>query len=172
MDNEIEKKFIQQFIVKNIRERLLFELSGKKRQDGIGRFCHNADDLLLKEKIILSGKELFHNEIVKTVEKYDLSKQWYIIAYNPIFDKKICKLSEALNLVLGNGMAAIIVSDNIAIIETEQCFGTPMRYICYTKFRFILVTILSYHGFFFNINVHSAFGFNLVLTNLCCWGKI
>lgn len=134
MENEIEKEFIRKFIVKNIRERLLFELSGKKRQDGIGRFCHNADDLLLKEKIILSGKELFYDDIVKTAEKYNPSKQWYIIAYNTILDKKSCKLSEALNLVLGNGMAAIIVSDNMAIIETEQCFGTPMRYICYTKF--------------------------------------
>lgn len=133
MDKEIEQRFIRKFIVTNIQERLLFELSGKKRQDGIGRFCDNADDLLLKEKIILSGKELFHDEIVKIAEKYNLSKQWYIIAYDPILDKKSCKLSEALNLVLGNGMAAIIVSDNMAIIETEQCFGTPMRYICYTK---------------------------------------
>lgn len=133
MDNEIEKKFVQQFIIKNIRERLLFELSGKKRPNGIGRFCHNADDLLIKEKIILSGNELFHDEIIKTAEKYNSSKQWYIIAYDPILDKKSCKLSEALNLVLGNGMAAIIVSDNMAVIETEQCSGTPMRYICYSK---------------------------------------
>lgn len=133
MDNEIEKKFIQQFIVKNIRERLLFELSGKKRQNGIGRFCHNADDLLIKDKIILSGNELFHDEIIKTAEKYNISKQWYIIAYDPILDKKSCKLNEALNLVLGSGMAAIVVSDNMAIIETEQCSGTPMRYICYSK---------------------------------------
>ncbi|MDE6708747.1 MAG: hypothetical protein K2K06_12020 [Oscillospiraceae bacterium] len=88
----------------------------------------------MKEKIISSEKKLFHEKVVKTAEKYNLSKQWYIIAYNPILDKKSCKLSEALNLVLGNGMAAIIVSDNMAIIETEQCFGTPMRYICYTKF--------------------------------------
>lgn len=133
-DNEIESKFIQQFIVKNKRDRLLFELSGKKRQAGIGRFCHNADDLLLKEKIILSGKELSHDEMIRTAEKYAVSKQWYIIAYDPTLDRKTCKLSEALELVLGNGMAAIIVSDNMAVIETEQFLGTPMRYICYTGF--------------------------------------
>lgn len=134
MDNKIEKNFIQKFIIKNKRERLLFELSGKKRQHGIGRFCHTADDLLLKNKIILSGNKLYYDEIIKTAEKYTLSKQWYIIAYDPVLDKKTCKLGEALDFVLGNGMAAIIVSDNMAVIETEQCFGTPMRYICYTKF--------------------------------------
>ena len=133
-DNEIETRFIQKFIVINKRDRLLFELNGKKRQAGIGRFCHNADDLLLKEKIIKSGRDLSRDEIVKAVEKLNSSKHWHIIAYDPKLDKKSCKLSEALELVLGNGMAAIIVSDNMAIIETEQDFGTPMRYICYTKF--------------------------------------
>lgn len=131
--NEMEKRFIQHFIVKNKRERLMFELSGKRRQDGIGRFCRNADDLLLKEKIILSGRELFHDEIVKTAEKFSPSRQWYIIAYDSKLDKKSCKLSEALNLIWGSGMAAIIVSDNMAIIKTKQCFGTSIRYICYDR---------------------------------------
>lgn len=129
MNNEIEKKFIQQFIIKNKQDRLLFELSSKKRQNGIGRFCHSADDYLIKDKIKLSGNKLYYDEIVKAAEKYSSSKQWYIIAYDPMLDKKLCKLSDALDLVLGNGMAAIIVADNMAIVETEQCMGTPMRYV-------------------------------------------
>ena len=129
MNNEIEKKFIQQFIIKNKQDRLLFELSGKKRQNGIGRFCHNADDYLIKDKIKLSGNKLYYDEIIEIAEKYCSSKQWYIIAYNPALDKKLCSLSDALDLVLGNGMAAVIAADNMAIVETEQYMGTPMRYV-------------------------------------------
>lgn len=129
MDNVIEEKFVRQFIVKNRRDRLLFELNGKKRLDGIGRFCHNADDLLQKEKILASGNDLYYDEIVRTVGKFHVSKQWYIMAYDEMMDKRFCSLDDALDLVLGNGMAAIIVSGNVAIVETEQCLGTPMRYI-------------------------------------------
>ena len=91
--SEIEQKFIRQFIVKSKRDRLLYELGGKKRQNGIGRFCHNVDELLLKEKTILSGQDLSYDEILQTAEKTDPSKQWYIIAYDPTLDRTYCKLS-------------------------------------------------------------------------------
>jgi hypothetical protein len=37
------------------QDRLLFELGGKKRRDGVGRFCHNEEDILKPEKIMMSG---------------------------------------------------------------------------------------------------------------------
>lgn len=45
----------------------------------------------------------------------------------------VCKLDQALELVLENGMAAIIVSNNTAIVETEQYKGTPLRYILHEQ---------------------------------------
>lgn len=129
MQNEIEKKFVQQFVIKSKRHRLLYELSGKKRQNGIRRFCHNTNDLLLNEKIISCGNQLFYYELIKIAQDNSASGLWYIIAYNKDIDRKSCELGDALNLVLGNGMAAIIISDTMAIVETEQCTGTPLRYI-------------------------------------------
>lgn len=133
MINDMEKNFIFQFVVKNKQDRLLYELSGKKRMDGIGRFAHNAEEMLIKDKIILSGNNIYYNDIIKFTEKYNSNVKWYIIAFNREFDKKYCELSEALDLILGNGMPAIIVSGNTAIVETEQCIGNPMRYILQTK---------------------------------------
>lgn len=133
MDNTIEKAFVQQFVVKEKRDRLLYELSGKKRRNGIGRFCHNAEDMLLQAKIIARGNHLYHDEIMRTAEEYGISGTWYIIAYDQNIDKKVCDLSEALELVLGNGMASVIVSGNMAIIETEQSIGTPMRYLLFSE---------------------------------------
>lgn len=129
MSNKIERNFVEKFIVKDKRDRLLFELCGKKRVSGIGRFCHYADEMLLKEKIIVFGNHLHYDEIIKIIEQYGVSEQWHIIAFNKSIDGISCKLSEALDLVLGNGMAAIIVSDTMAIVESEQCAGTPTRYI-------------------------------------------
>lgn len=129
MIHEIEKKFIQQFIIKEKRDRLLYELSGKKRQHGIGRFCHNAQELLISEKVIASGDDLSPDTIIDTVEKYHVAGNWYIIAYNQELDKKTFPLQEALKHTLGNGMAAILILDTMAIVETEQCYGMPTRYI-------------------------------------------
>ena len=51
MNKVIEESFVNSYIIKNRRERLLFELWGKKREDGIGRFCHRADTLIDASKI-------------------------------------------------------------------------------------------------------------------------
>lgn len=41
MDYSAEKHFVQTFIRRNRRERLLYELTTpKKRMDGVSRFCH------------------------------------------------------------------------------------------------------------------------------------
>lgn len=129
MVEEIERSFVERFIKKAKQDRLLFELSGKKRQNGIGRFCHNTEDIINTERIIYSGNKLFINKILKITKQYRITGSCYIIAYNKELDKKRISLVDALNLVLGNGMAALIICDVFVIIETEQCFGTPYRYI-------------------------------------------
>lgn len=130
---EIEKAFVEQYVIKNKQERLIFELGGKKRQHGIGRFCHNAEAMIKADKIVMSGNKLFADEIWSIAKQYNASGPCYIIAYNESLDGKQCKLKEALGRVLSNGMAAIIVCDNFAVIETEQCEGTPMRYILHCR---------------------------------------
>ena len=126
---EIEKAFIDRYVMKNKQERLLFELGGKKRQHGIGRFCHNAEEMIKADKIVMCGNKLFADDILSMAKQYHASGSCYIIAFNEYLDGKQCTLEEALNRVLSNGMAAIIVCDHFAVIETEQCVGTPMRYI-------------------------------------------
>ena len=108
---------------------MLFELGGKKRQHGIERFCHNTEDLIDVERIAYSGNNLFPDEILRITKQYKVPELCYIIAYQKELDKKYVLLADALDLVLGNGMAAIIICDDFAIIETEQYASTPFRYI-------------------------------------------
>ncbi len=47
MDYSNEQHFVQSFIRKARRERLLYELTTpEKRYDGVNRFCHQAKELL------------------------------------------------------------------------------------------------------------------------------
>ena len=126
---EAEKSFVKRFIKKEKQDRLLFELSGKKRQHGIERFCHNAEDMIDTERIVYSGNSLFPDEILKITKQYKVPESCYIIAYQKELDKKYVSFEDALSLVLGNGMAAIIICNDLAVIETEQYSGTPFRYI-------------------------------------------
>ena len=129
MIEEIEKSFVKRFIKKTKQDRLLFELIGKKRQHGIERFCHNTEDLIDTERIAYSGNNLFLDEILRIIKQYKVPESCYIIACQKELDKKHVSFEDALGLVLGNGMAAIIICNDFAVIETEQYSGTPFRYI-------------------------------------------
>ena len=129
MIEEIEKSFVKRFIKKTKQDRLLFELSGKKRQHGIERFCHNTEDLIDTERIAYSGNNLFLDEILRIIKQYKVPESCYISACQKELDKKHVSFEDALGLVLGNGMAAIIICNDFAVIETEQYSGTPFRYI-------------------------------------------
>ena len=126
---EAEKSFVKKFIKKEKQDRLLFELSGKKRQHGIERFCHNAEDMIDTERIAYSGNNLLPDEILKITKQYKVPESCYIIAYQKELDKKYVSFEDALGLVLGNAVAAIIICNDFAVIETEQYSGTPFRYI-------------------------------------------
>ena len=59
MDYSNEQHFVQSFIIKNRRERLLYELTTpEKRYDGVSRFCHQAKELLEPAKIIMEGEDM------------------------------------------------------------------------------------------------------------------
>ena len=60
MDKEYWSFFINNFIKEKYKERLNYEFeSVKKRDKAMGRFCHNAIEILRKDKIIYSSKKLY-----------------------------------------------------------------------------------------------------------------
>ena len=133
MLNEIEEDFINKFIVKNKRERLKFELNNsKKRKDGIGRFCHNANKLVCNNKIYESG-DLSENILLSLIKEYGKDSKSYVIAFNEELDKKFMTHQEVIEKVIGNGMAAVIINHDIAIIETEQYGGNADKIVLIDK---------------------------------------
>ncbi len=58
MDTTAEERFVNSFIRKERRRRLLYELSTpKKRYAAVDRFCHQAEELLVPAKIALRGED-------------------------------------------------------------------------------------------------------------------
>ena len=133
LNSEYENIFIEQFIVKERRERIRFELDGKKRRDALSKFCHDSEDLLMMNRVVYSGNDISQNALIKLAEENCKSKLCYIMAYNNDIDGIVCSFEEAVEKVVGNGMAAIIISDGFAIVETEQCFGSAQKYVLSLK---------------------------------------
>ena len=129
IDIDMEEKFLNQFIKKDFRQRLSYELWGKKRRHGLSRFCHNAKELLIESKIIADGKNISKKEIQELLPTNCKNRQCYIMAYNESIDGTLCDFEEALRKVLGNGMAAVIIFDEFAVVETEQCFGSAEKMV-------------------------------------------
>ena len=127
MNKLIEENFVKSYIIKNRRERLLFELWGKKRSDGICRFCHGADTLIDASKIKLKGQYISTElgNIVATAK----SRKCYVISFFEELDGKEFNKDEVLELILGCGMPSIAVFDDFAIIETEQEQGPAIKYL-------------------------------------------
>ncbi len=127
MNKAIEESFVNSYIIKNKRDRLLFELCGKKRRDGIDRFSHFADNLLIEAKIKLKGQHI-SKDIQNIVIKANSCK-CYVISYSEEFDGKEFNKDEVLDLILNYGMPSIVVFDNFAIIQTEQEQGPAIKYL-------------------------------------------
>lgn len=58
MDFDKEKLFVNRYLIKTRRERILYELGkSSKRLEALGRFCHDCCMYVDEKKIIYRGKE-------------------------------------------------------------------------------------------------------------------
>ncbi len=127
MNKETEENFVNNYIIKNKRDRLLFELCGKKRKNCIGRFSHCADTLLIEAKVKLKGQYISEDlrQIVATTDNH----KCYVISYSEELDGKEFNKDEVLDLISNCGMPSIIIFNNFSILQTEQEQGPAVKYL-------------------------------------------
>ncbi|MBD5134784.1 MAG: hypothetical protein HDT39_02285 [Lachnospiraceae bacterium] len=69
MNNKFELEFVNNYIAKGKRERILYELtSKKKRKNAISRFCHNTLEYIDKNKVVYAGNSISVNELEKLIK--------------------------------------------------------------------------------------------------------
>ena len=122
MENTAEQYFVQTYIKKNRRDRLLFELSAEKRRyDGLSRFCHQTGELLDPAKIIAAGDDLERRtEFMRFVKQHD--EACYVISPDYEMDGRTLQTKDAVSLAAAFYDAVIIIGSTFAII-----FGEPMK---------------------------------------------
>ena len=122
MENTAEQYFVQTYIKKNRRDRLLFELSAEKRRyDGLSRFCHQAGELLDPAKIIAAGDDLERRtEFLRFVKQHD--EACYVISPDYEMDGRTLQTKDAVSMAAAFYDAVIIIGSTFAII-----FGEPMK---------------------------------------------
>ena len=122
MENTAEQYFVQTYIKKNRRDRLLFELSAEKRRyDGLSRFCHQAGELLDPAKIIAAGDDLERRpEFLRFVKHHD--DTCYVISPDYEMDGRTLQTKDAVSLAAAFYDAVVIIGSTFAII-----FGEPMK---------------------------------------------
>lgn len=95
VEKKIEKDFAMTYIVKQKRERLLYELfNKKKRLSAIGRFCHTAIEYIDERKIFYCGEKISQKELLEFIDAAD--DKCYIISWNSDFDGNWLNAEEAL----------------------------------------------------------------------------
>ena len=122
MDYTNERYFVQTFIRKDRRERLLYELiTPGKRYDGISRFCYQARELLNPAKIIMEGEDLDRRpEFDRFLRQHD--EICYVLSPAIDTEGQFVNLNEAVDQAIMRPDAVIIMGSSFAIV-----FGEPMK---------------------------------------------
>ena len=131
----METNFVNNFIIKQRQERILFEFQ-KKRDRAVDRFAHGAKDILKSNKIILSGEHLQIEDIVNALQSYGilLDVKTYIISGNVALDKKSMSLREALKYFFTDFLQIIITDGECyALIKEETSGNYAQKYILINK---------------------------------------
>lgn len=127
----METKFVNNFLMKQKRERILFELQ-KKRVRAVDRFSHDVMAMLNSNKIILFGEHLRKEEIIKVLLAYNISLEVMvcIISGNETLDNKIISLQDAIKFFFNDYLQMVITDgEHFALIKEETSGNYSQKYI-------------------------------------------
>ena len=119
--------FVSCFIIKEKRERLLYEIKQlKKRRDFFDRFAHETHEILEQKLIVLQGNRLESSEIIEKIyaDGKIFNKFILIVDYEVYESKNINELLEKSFKSLGQ---SIFLCNHFAFIKEEVEYGAPQK---------------------------------------------
>lgn len=122
--NEIETE-IAQFFQKRVKERIIYELSSKKRAEVFNKLAHTAEDYIDCRLIV----EKSPHPLEPTELKKHLDKTVYVMAYNSDLDGKFTELDAALNELWSCGIPYMLYANDFLYLETEYDFSIHTSYL-------------------------------------------
>ena len=129
MDHSQERRFVESFIVKNRRERLLNMLTTpKKRHEGLSRFCHRAKDLLDPDRIIMEGEDLERRPEFMSFAKAH-GEMCLVLSPDPFVDGQLLPFEDAVIQAVMSFDAVIIIGKDFAAVFGEVMKGGRGKYL-------------------------------------------
>jgi len=121
-----KERLICSFLRPEICERVFYELnSSKKRQNGLSRFCHRAQQTIMTSKIVARCSLSDVKSLLAYLQETSNAEKGYFIGFSPL-DGTECPLEQALNEGLSSGMGfAVLLDDGMLLLREEQQYSAP-----------------------------------------------
>ena len=116
---------IVKFFQKSFRERLLYELSSKKRGDFFTKIAHTAEKYIDLRLVVEKSDRPLPKELLAKHFHGDC----FVIAYNSPMDGRTADFKEAVNELWSYGMPYLIYAGEYLYLETEYDFSTHASYL-------------------------------------------
>lgn len=126
MIKKLENEFINLFISKDYKERLLYELnSPKKRTVGLDRFCHDFKKMISKQVSVKYNKILTEKELSLF---FNQAKEVFILSSN-FMNGDMVLLNEAFDCLQNEYYFLILYANNRAVVKAEYEGGKSEVYM-------------------------------------------
>ena len=129
MDYSAEERFVNRYIRKNRRERILHELATPaKRHEGLSRFCHQSEELLDSARILMKGEDLERSAaFLEFARKHD--GICYVLSpdYSP--EGQEMPLNDAVDWAVSCFDAVVIIGKDFALVFGEVMKGGRGKYL-------------------------------------------
>ena len=137
MNEQIEAFFVNTYIQKQYRERLIFELKDtsskthRRSCNAFKKFSHLTVDYVIPRLVAVSDNKLTEQDVLAFVKNMVDEKTCY---YMTDWEGEEMPLNEAIEKAFNYlGASIIVYKDRFAIIKEETEIGAPYKYILVKK---------------------------------------
>lgn len=117
MNKEIEEKFVKNFIFKDNRERINFELSSLKKRAMAIQKIYNLID---KKFAVWENANVSYDDVISIIKTYfNISKNCYVISETSD-DGKIMPFPQAIENMLRYEVNYVIICDDNTVLVSEE----------------------------------------------------
>ncbi|MDE7454265.1 MAG: hypothetical protein K2M64_00350 [Clostridia bacterium] len=134
---EIETLFVNTYIQKQYRERLIFELKDtsskthKRSRNAFRKFSHLTQDYIIPRLVAVSSEKLTEQDALSFVKNMVDDKTCYFMN---AYEGDEMSIDKAIERAFNDlGASIIIYKQRFAIIKEETEIGAPLKYILVNK---------------------------------------
>ena len=129
MDLNIEKTFVEKYVNKDYKKRLIFEFETKKnRQNAIMRFCHNTEKIL----DINTFQAIYEKKDVAAFMDFLTEEFYYVLSFEYV-DGIVMRANDVINYICDVYFPVLVLGNSMAIVKKEFEKGTKNFFLLKNK---------------------------------------